>query len=242
MVKNEVESELAMLKTNTNFNIVRRAKQQGVVLFIAMIALVVMSLAAVALIRSVDTNSLITGNLSFKQTSITSASYAIEGFTQFLATKSFDNEDDAAYSAVDDRTNGYYASCNNNVTQSAPANICDGARLTNAATWKAGVTSKLPELASLSSPGKDAYGNTIEYIVERMCTTAGMSVKKIDQDMDPTTACLKVIREPEGFSLNVKTMPLAGGIKPYANIPIYRITVKVTGPKNTTSFVQAFIS
>ena len=46
-------------------------KQQGVVLFIALVALVVMSLAAVALIRSVDTNTLIGGNLSFKQAATT---------------------------------------------------------------------------------------------------------------------------------------------------------------------------
>ena len=52
--------------------------QQGIVLFIALIALVVMSLAAVALIRSVDTNTLIAGNLSFKQAATTSADAGVE--------------------------------------------------------------------------------------------------------------------------------------------------------------------
>ena len=41
--------------------------QSGVVLFIALIVLVAMSLAGVALVRSVDTNLLIAGNLAFKQ-------------------------------------------------------------------------------------------------------------------------------------------------------------------------------
>jgi Tfp pilus assembly protein PilX len=46
---------------------VSRRAQQGVVLFIALIVLVAMSLAGIALMRSVDTNVLIAGNLAFRQ-------------------------------------------------------------------------------------------------------------------------------------------------------------------------------
>ena len=52
--------------------------QQGVVSFIALVALVVMSLAAVALIRSVDTATLIAGNLAFKQAATASADAGVE--------------------------------------------------------------------------------------------------------------------------------------------------------------------
>ena len=41
--------------------------QRGLVLFFALIALVAMSLAALALVRSVDTSTLISGNLAFRQ-------------------------------------------------------------------------------------------------------------------------------------------------------------------------------
>ena len=44
-----------------------RRAQRGVILFIALIVLVAMSLAGVALMRSVDTNVLIAGNLAFRQ-------------------------------------------------------------------------------------------------------------------------------------------------------------------------------
>ena len=50
--------------------------QKGFVLFLALVSLVVMSLAAVALIRSVDTNSLITGNLAFRQNATLSSATA----------------------------------------------------------------------------------------------------------------------------------------------------------------------
>ena len=46
------------------------ARQQGVVLFIALIVLVAMSLAGVAMVRSVDTSLGIAGNLAFKQSTI----------------------------------------------------------------------------------------------------------------------------------------------------------------------------
>ena len=49
------------------------------VLFFALIALVVMSLAAVALIRSVDTSTMIAGNLAFKQSATTSGDSGVEG-------------------------------------------------------------------------------------------------------------------------------------------------------------------
>ena len=238
MGKNKAESELNMLiiqnddlKPNVShaysFRKANRFGQQGVVLFIAMIALVVMSLAGVALIRSVDTNSLITGNLSFKQTSITSASFGVESFTNSLGQRLKGD----TYAQNDDRPNGYYSSCTNNVTQKTTT--CDGALLTDAATWKAGSTSKLADIPTLLSPGKDAFGNTIEYIVERMCTQVGAASKSY---------CLVATRTIEGDSKVVLNQTIVGAPLKDSDLPVYRVTVKVTGPKNTTSFVQAFIS
>ena len=48
-------------KFKPKFGHIRSMQQSGMVLFLALIALVVLSLAAVALIRSVDTNNLIAG-------------------------------------------------------------------------------------------------------------------------------------------------------------------------------------
>src|SRR5271169_5335876 len=53
-------------------------RQRGVVLFIALIVMVVMSLAALGLIRSVDTTTAVLGNLALRQASILPANYAIE--------------------------------------------------------------------------------------------------------------------------------------------------------------------
>ena len=54
--------------TNPRFSTLRALRRQrGVSLIFALMALAVISLAAVALVRSVDTTSLVIGNLGFKQ-------------------------------------------------------------------------------------------------------------------------------------------------------------------------------
>src|SRR3954462_15093002 len=55
-----------------------RRRQRGVVLFVALIIMVALSLAAVALIRSVDTTSNVIGNLAFRQASILPSNLAVE--------------------------------------------------------------------------------------------------------------------------------------------------------------------
>ena len=55
-----------------------RSRQRGVVLFIALIVLVAMSLAGIAIMRSVDTGNLIAGNVAFQQGTLASADRGID--------------------------------------------------------------------------------------------------------------------------------------------------------------------
>jgi hypothetical protein len=59
------------------FPVARRA-QGGVVLFVALIAMVILSLAGVALVRAVDSSTGVAGNLAFRQSSIAPVNLAIE--------------------------------------------------------------------------------------------------------------------------------------------------------------------
>jgi type IV pilus assembly protein PilX len=200
--------------------------QSGVVLFLAMIALVVMSLAAVALIRSVDTNSMVAGNLAYKQTAAISSSYGIEAMADTIGVKAL------AYGNADDAANGYYATCKTFGTGATDALKCDGANLTADASWVAGTKSALAAGTGLTA-GKDIYGNTIQYIVERMCHTAGAP---------SNSACLQAGVDLDNNSKNVLNEPNAGAPEVATDLPIYRVTVRVAGPKNTISYIQAFIS
>lgn len=64
-----------------------RSAQRGVVLFIALIVLVAMTLAGLGMMRSVDTNNLIAGNLAFKNAAASAGDAAIEAARAWLTTK-----------------------------------------------------------------------------------------------------------------------------------------------------------
>jgi type IV pilus assembly protein PilX len=55
-----------------------RKKQHGVVLFVALVVLVVMSLAGISMMRAADTSTQIAGNLAFRQSALQAAEGAFE--------------------------------------------------------------------------------------------------------------------------------------------------------------------
>lgn len=200
--------------------------QSGVVLFIALVALVVMSLAAVALIRSVDTNSQIAGNLSYKQTASISSSYGIESMAQTVGQRTIAS----GYSNVNDAGNGYYATCTG--FDQAGAGSCNGRNLTADASWVPGTSSSLATDAVANVvAGVDAYGNTIQYIVERMCSAVGAA---------SSTTCLQAFNAGGcgGDTCTIIEQPLPPNTPPE---PVFRVTVRIAGPKNTVSYIQTFL-
>jgi len=187
-------------------------KQHGVVLFIALIALVVMSLAAVALIRSVDTNTMIAGNLAFKQAAISSADIGLETAIVRLAAKATGGE--TAFDA-DDLANGYY---------SFTDPVADP-KLRIAASAK-------PAVGTDITAGKDSSGNTVSYVVERLCRVAGTA---------STANCLYGAPTDPTSSKGVKDVSGVGALDAAGTSVMFRVTVSVAGPKNTLGFIQAYV-
>ena len=194
-------------------------RQRGVVLFIALMALVAMSLAAVALIRSVDTNTIIAGNLAFKQAATASADSGLETAITWLATTSATNANSLN---ADITANGYYS------TSTADAKTLAAASTTLATGSLIGPGALPVPLP----PGMDTSGNTISYVVQRMCTATGAAA--------PAT-CLYGAPSSSTYSQAVKDATQAGALLTTGNSVMYRITASVAGPKNTVSFIQAFV-
>lgn len=63
-----------------------RSRQIGTALFIALISLVALSFAGLALIRSVDTTNMISGNLAFRQASLHATDVGVETAVTALGT------------------------------------------------------------------------------------------------------------------------------------------------------------
>jgi hypothetical protein len=131
-----------------------RAQQNGVVLFVALIAMVVLSLAGVALLRATDAGTSVAGNLAFRQSSMALINIAVE-----QATDDLFYHHNIADTTIDDTAHNYYA--------------------TLQPIWVGGVPGVPPDLKKGSYPGAfqkitDANtGNTATWVIERLCTIDG---------------------------------------------------------------------
>ena len=191
--------------------IIKAKKQQGLVLFVALIALVAMSLAAAALIRSVDSSVLAAGNLAFKQSATMSADTAISLASSYLTTN-------ALTLNTDDKTKGYHAST--------------GIDLKADATWT-DANSKLAAGSGITA-GKDSSGNEIRYVIQRMCRSTGTAAN-VEGD------CLVGVAVIGGNTNTGPKGVGEAGQSNTGTSTMYRITTRVAGPHNTVSRMQAYI-
>ncbi len=187
------------------------AKQRGVVLLIALVALIAMTLAAIAVVRSVDTTNIIAGNMAFQQAATHSADIGVETAIAWLQ-----NGAQAGTLNDDDATNGYAAN-GNTIKPQAGQSWND--------FWQASLS------ARAVSAGTDGAGNAIQYVIDRLCDNAGAPTGGAGCVQSPVSAVASGNAEEAG------EVPLEA-----PSVTYYRITVRVTGPKNTVGYVQAVVS
>ncbi len=191
-------------------------------LFIALIVMVAMSLAAIALIRSVDTTNLLVGNLAFRQSSILPANLAVEQAAAALFA-------DAAITGVptidpttDLPAENYYSTWQAN----------DDAR---------GIPKPLQTKGDWGSFGlakqlvDSGTGVNIRYVIERMCVAGASGLQPSPQFCD----MLPPKQNPGTTVHDCSVDP--GGCPKLNPIPFYRVTIRVDGPQNSTSFLQAML-
>ena len=211
------------MKTLTNLRMQHAPMpgQRGLVLFFALIALVVMSLAAVALVRSVDTSTLIANNMSYKQSGTTAA----------------DAAGDIAMIWIDNTIKSTNLDFNNNPLHPLNNDIPAAGYYSNSLSKKDPLTNFQWDNTDSQDLGADGIGNNMRIIIQRMCTIANTT------PVAPNT-CLYIGNPlnlgPNGipqlaFQCNPGPCPQS---KP---IPALRVTVQSKGPKNTLSYVQTFI-
>jgi len=200
---------------------VKYFKQQGVVLFVALIALVVMSLAAVALIRSVDTNTIIAGNMALKHTALVSSDRGVETALEWLSAQPKDSL------FQDKPSQGYYATYNLN--GSPDLENLELGLLKSDATWE---NASYATGIGIVGGTEVSSGNQIKFIVQRICRVSG------GPEVADKTQCLQSAPKTDNYSK--KITPDCCPPEPEPEY-IYRITTRVKGPKNTTSYAQTFV-
>ena len=122
-------------------------QQRGVVLFVALIVLIVMTLAGLALLRQMGAGTSIAGNIAFKENATSVADRGTEVANQWIV-------DNSAITATDAVALGYLSSW---TAGSDPA----------ALDWDNQSRTLLQDFVQT--------GNRIRYIIQRLCETANMS-------------------------------------------------------------------
>ena len=126
------------------------ARQRGVVLFISLIVLVAMTLAAIAMLRAVDTGLLITGNIAFRQSATASADSSLEAAIAWLSDPA-----NASLLAQDRPESGYFSTWQNGFDPT-------------------GVTARAFVWSGNSiALDHDAAGNSVRFVIHRMCQSPG---------------------------------------------------------------------
>lgn len=193
-------------------NPTRPAKQSGVVLMITLIVLVAMSLAGLALTRTVDTTNLIAGNLASQQSAIQAGDTGIEAAVDWLESNALNPAVLDANSAA----NGYSASWQ--------------PPLATGQDWASYWTATLAAIA-VELP-QDASGNTVSYVIQRLCAATGLPnaascMTPPDSGTDDPDAGGSQASQSASYNAN--------------NAQYYRITVQIQGVRNTVGFVQAIV-
>jgi type IV pilus assembly protein PilX len=197
-------------------------RQRGVVLFIALIVMVAMSLAAIALIRSVDTTNILIGNLAFRQSSILPANMAVEEAAAAL----FKEAAPTGVPAIADTTadlpaQNYFASWQNSDDVRGVPTLLQNR--TNAAA----LTKTLDAQDNSNANVAVANRTVVRYVIERMCVAPGPAKASNCDMMPPKQNPGTTVHDESTATLNP--------------IPFYRVTIRVDGPQNTASFLQAML-
>lgn len=199
------------------------ALQRGVVLLYALVTLVIMMIGAVALVRSFEGSLFTAGNIAFKRDLQNQSERAVDrAFTAFRSGGSLST---IAARAANLSSSNYSATMLAVNAQGIPN------ALQNDGTFAAvGVAANDIAVAS--------QGVTVRYVIDRMCASAGdertlgaAGCVLADNPVPPGTSSAN-LQGPERVS---------GGSNPpvLQQSVVYRLSVKVTGPRNTQSFFQS---
>lgn len=211
--------------------------QRGVSLLFALLALAAISLAAVALVRSVDSGTQIIGNLSFKQDATSAADRATEAARAWLMAPGRDLTVDSAGGV------GYYATSQDNLDPTG--RLTSSTNLMAVVNWgdadSCACLSTTPvSCASCSRLPSDEIslnGGAVRarYLITRLCPLTG-AVTASNACAQPAATALSDAKSRGELRVGTETRPTE-----VAQVPYYRIIVRTVSGRNTVSFTETML-
>ena len=204
----------------------RPSRERGVVLFIALIAMVLLALAGVALLRATDSGTSIAGNLASKQSTMGPINYAVEQAVAALF-------EGGPGSIVDkfnhDINHNYYANIQPGETASGVPAVLQG-------TTPAAYPVTFQKYDDPATPSM----YSVRWVIERMCQGSAPAPGPFFGDpLTPTGLQACDMLPPK-----VSTAGTHGEERPEVPpTPLYRVSIRVDGPAgtNTVTYAQAML-
>ncbi len=192
---------------------------------LALIVLVAMSIAGIGMMRSILTGNRVVGNLAFQQSATQSADVGIETAIAWLEQKTRELKQANPPQLQNDLFQAQKKSAGAAFNY-VPMREDPGANQ----SWQAYWDTKVAAGDQVNTMAVDKAGNTVSFLIHRLCGMAGDSLN---------SAC----ESSPSLNSSTQSSSKSGGIK--LQVPdqvYYRITVRVQGPRNALSFVQAMVA
>ncbi len=217
---------------------VRHEAQRGVSLLFALLGLAAMLLAAVALVRSVDSGALVLGNLGFKQEATQAADRATE-----VARRWDIGRHSGSTSIADSPGNGYYASSLDKLDptghmSSDPQKAVvdwgdsDSCACLNTSPATCAKCTHLPATCLAAFCGDKV---SARYVITRLCPLSG-AVSAVNVCAKPPSIGLS--EAAYSGEIRVGTSPPKA---PAAAPPYFRIIVRTVGARGAISFTETVV-
>lgn len=207
------------------------AASRGVALLYSLLALLALSLAAVALVRSVDSGNLVLGNLGFKQDATWTAEQASERAIAWLAANAGPTLHDDVPAA------GYYASSLDTLDVTGEASGDAGRAVVDwrgdaCASYAAG---SYGVCRSASAEIALNAGNRARYVITRLCSGAGSPTAIAVDCASPLQTAASI--SPNRGDVHYGT----GRLSATLSVQYYRVIVRAQGPRNTVTFTETLL-
>ena len=208
-----------------------RADQRGASLFVAIVALVLMTVAGLSLMRSVDTGNIIAGNMAFRAGAVNVADTGIEAAATYL-NSTIAPSPDANLPA------GCTIGVAGSVGPPVIAPVLGNCRYSSRIQPEDDRGLPLVDWSNTTNiPVTSLNGNDIQFVVERLCNpdaaltiTLGQAPKN---DVAKGDCGITPISNTGGSSKS-------GSMGPSHVVEVmYRVTVRTTGPRNTITTIQS---
>lgn len=209
-------------------------RQRGLSIIFALLALLAMSLGAVALVRSIDGGTLVLGNLGFKQEATASTDRGTQAAIEWLTTN-------AASLDSHNTANGYYATAHDNLDATGQlSSRADRALVDwnddNCAYANGAESTQCTLTPRTVVSASDTEPVTLRYAIFRLCTQTAAPTATGNVCAKPASANVGPAADKGNLSY-AKPEPLTAE----GTGNLYRIVVQATGARNTSSITETIV-